>query len=281
MKNLSGQPRPEFYLPHPCLNGLISHIMILETCLSPQGNLVAPFPPTPQNSIHFYPGDPMFTQHSKDKMFYRSPDSIIVGPQVSKVNLKMGLHHIIVSVVFEPGALFRLLGIPMFELYNQAYDATLFWGSQIQNVNEQLAEAKSHLEMKQIVEAFFLKRTLLKPAYVPFNTAMKALLKSNGQLSMSRLASLSCLSLRQFERKSRELNGYSPKFFARLIRFSRAYRIKEGRPDTSWSNVAYTAGYFDQMHMIRDFKEFTGINPEMLTQELKQAPVLVQQSLRI
>ncbi len=58
--------------------------------------------------------------------------------------------------------------------------------------------------MKQIVEALFLKRILLKPEYRPFNIAMKALLKSNGQLSMSQLASISCLSLRQFERKSRE-----------------------------------------------------------------------------
>jgi AraC-like DNA-binding protein len=281
MKNPSWQPMPEFYLPHPSLTGLISHIMILETRLSPSVGQVSPFPPTPQNSVHFYPRDPMFTQHAKGGIFYRSPDSIIVGPQVSKVNLKMGLHHIIVSVVFEPGALFRFLGIPMYELYDQAYDASLFWGTEIKDVNEQLAAAKSHLEMKQVVEAFFLKRTLLKPQHLPFNMAMKALLKSNGQVTMMQLASLSCLSLRQFERKSKEVNGYSPKFFARLIRFSKAYRMKEGQPDTSWSNVAYKAGYFDQMHMIRDFKVFTGITPEILIQELKHAPVLVQQSLKI
>lgn len=255
--------------------------MILETRVDPAGNRVCPFPPTPQNSLHFYPRDPMFIRNYNNGLFYQSPDSIIVGPQVSKVNLKMGLHHMIVSVVFEPGALFHFLGIPLNELYDQALDASLIWGAEIRTVNERLAEAINHLQMKQIVEAFFLKRIPLKPPHLPFNSAMKTLLKMNGQLSMSQLASLSCLSLRQLERKSMEVNGYSPKFFARLIRFSKAYRLKEGHPDTSWSNIAYSAGYFDQMHMIRDFKEFTGINPQILIQELKQAPVLVQQSLKI
>ncbi len=60
MKYSSGHSRPEFYLPHPSLIGLISHIMVLETSLNPHGNLV-----------------------SKDGLFDRSPDSIIVGPQVT------------------------------------------------------------------------------------------------------------------------------------------------------------------------------------------------------
>lgn len=78
---------------------------------------------------------------------------------------------------------------------------------------------------------------------MPWEHAMKAQLKGN--LSIENAASLACLSLRQYERRTKEVMGYSPKVFARLIRFSKAYRLKEQQPHLSWTSIAHTSGYFD------------------------------------
>ena len=75
--------------------------------------------------------------------------------------------------------------------------------------------------------------------------------------------------------------GYSPKLFSRLIRFSKAYRLKENQPQLTWTNVAHASGYFDQMHMIKDFKEFAGVLPGTLSRQIDLAPALLQQHLRI
>lgn len=252
--------------------------MIFEGQFSADKNLVSPFPPTPQNSIHFYPGDVTWNQKKGNIAFETQPDSIIVGPQVTKVNIKMGLHHLIVSVAFHPGGLYRLLKIPMYELFDESFEASLLLGSALKEVNERLREAKNHLEMKNMVEAFLLRKIVPSPL-LPVEHAMKKLINSNGALSMEAAASFSCLSLRQFERKSKELLGYSPKFFSRLIRFSSAYRLKENGRNLSWTSIANTCGYFDQMHMIKDFKEFTGTTPSFITREINDAPFRLQEKM--
>ena len=32
-------------------------------------------------------------------------------------------------------------------------------------------------------------------------------------------------------------------------------------PEKTWTSIAYECGYFDQMHLIKDFKAFTGFTP--------------------
>ena len=82
---------------------------------------------------------------------------------------------------------------------------------------------------------------------------------------MDVLVSQSCLGIRQLERQSLERIGLPPKFFARLIRFSEAYKFKERNPQKTWTEISHRFGYFDQMHLIRDFRQFTGMNPSIVT----------------
>lgn len=268
---------PSFYKPHPALRDHISHIMVVEVKFDKAALQFSPFPPTPQHAIHFYPRDAVTTQNSNHQTEI-SPASIIVGPQVSRVNVAMGMHHIIVSVAFMPGGMYRLLKIPMHELYDKPFDATLFLGREIADVNEQLREVQTTLEMKDIVERFFMRK-LQHSALLPWEQAMKAQLQSS--VSIEAAASLACVSLRQYERRAKEIMGYSPKVFSRLIRFSKAYRLKEQQPHLSWTHIAHSCGYFDQMHLIKDFKEFAGTLPGALSKQIHTAPALLQEHLRI
>ena len=86
-------------------------------------------------------------------------------------------------------------------------------------------------------------------------------------------------SNRQFERVFRNRIGLLPKFFSRLVRFSRAWLIKETQPDIHWLHLAHECGYYDQMHFIRDFKEFTGANPSQIEAALHDAPVSLKNGL--
>ena len=67
------------------------------------------------------------------------------------------------------------------------------------------------------------------------------------------------MSARQFRRRCREEAGLGPKHLARILRFRRACRLAD--QGESWLRVAMEAGYFDQAHLIRDFREFTGTTP--------------------
>ena len=132
-----------------------------------------------------------------------------------------------------------------------------------------------------IVERFLLLKIKKLKQALPFDKAMLELLRLNGNVSIEKIASLACLSLRQFERVSKERIGLPPKLFARLIRFSKAYRMRENFPLLSWTQIAYECGYFDQMHFIRDFKQFAGVAPGILEKELENTPVRLQADLRL
>jgi AraC-like DNA-binding protein len=268
---------PFFYAPHAALKDHISHIMIIEAKFDQAKLQFSPFPPTPQHAIHFYPRDAVTVLDSKNYM-QKLPASVIIGPQVSRVNIAMGRHHVIVSVAFMPGGMQRLLKVPMYELYDEPFDATLLLGYEIADVNEMLKTTPTGIEMKNVVESFFMRKLHHSPL-MPWEHAMKAQLQGN--ISIESAASLSCLSLRQYERRAKEIMGYSPKFFSRLIRFSKAYRLKESQPQLNWSYIAHTCGYFDQMHLIKDFKEFAGVLPGMLSTQINNAPVLLQEHMLI
>lgn len=268
---------PSFFAPHPMLNGHIRHIMVVEVRFEKAALQFSPFPPTPQHAINFYPRDAV-TAHDCNDHIQKLPASVIIGPQVSRVNIAMGAHHIIVSVAFMPGGMHRLLKVPMHELYDRPFDATLLLGSEMAEVNEQLSEAQTAFEMKNVVERYFIRK-LDHATLLPWEYAMKAQLQ--GHLSIENAASLACLSLRQYERRTKEIMGYSPKLFSRLVRFSKAYRLKESQPRLSWTNIAYACGYYDQMHLIKDFKEFAGTLPGMLAKQIDNAPVLLQDHMRI
>ena len=122
--------------------------------------------------------------------------------------------------------------------------------------------------MKTIVESFLLKQVWkLKPS-LPIDHALHILIKERGLIKIDQLASTACLSIRQFERIFHQRIGLTPKHFSRLVRFSQAWTIKGQQPDISWIKIASECGYFDQMHLIRDFQEFAGANPSHIESEL-------------
>lgn len=264
----------------PRLRAAVSYIMTVDVHLpGPAYGRSAPFPPTPQHSLNFYPGDATRSR-SGQQDFVDLPACAIIGPQTTKVDLLLGPHHRFVTVAFHPGGLHRLLRLPLPELLDRPLDAADVLGRDLREVTERLREARQPLTMKNIVEAYLLRK-LGQPELSPLERAVQLMLQGHPADTIERVAALSCLSLRQFERRSRDILGYSPKFFARIIRFSRAYRLKVRQPWATWTSISHQCGYYDQMHLIRDFREFAGTTPKRIGREMLAAPLTLQDDLRL
>lgn len=271
-----------FYTPHPLLQEFIQCIMVIHAEIDvTAGPVIVPYPPTPQNSLFFYINDPIKVRLGKQDGFIVQPRSVIVGPQLTRVLLDINQSHKAVRVGFHPGGLHRLLGIAMNEMIDDNYDAADVFGTEMLQVNEQLQEAGNFDAIKEVVEQFLLKKSKLLRPLLAFDKAMLELMQQNGNVPIEKIASLSCLSLRQFERVCKIRIGMPAKLFARLIRFSKAYRLHESFPQMSWTSIAYECGYFDQMHLIRDFKEFAAVSPTIIEKELQNIPVRMQASMRL
>jgi AraC-like DNA-binding protein len=270
----------KIYLPHPALQQYVLNISTVNALL-PDGlnEVVTPYPPTPFQSLMFYCNNPVSMGKIDKAGFYKQPLSVVVGPQVSRVNIKVEHRLSAIRVDFVPGGMYRMLGIPMHELFDGGYDALHFFGAGMRDINEQLQNTSNLEEGKNVVEKFLLHHVKNLKQLLPFDSAIQILLHCNGDMAIEKIASLSCLSLKQFERKCKERIGMNPKLYARILKFSKAYRLREASPHLTWTKIAYEAGYYDQMHMIRDFKVFAGVNPSIIEQQLFSTPLRMQKDL--
>jgi AraC-like DNA-binding protein len=262
----------QIFVPHPELKEIVNNIMVSEVAfdgMNPPPRFL--FPPLPEQCLFFYPYDCMDVEYVSNTSG-KLASAVIVGPQTTPVYFTMGRQHLVIKVGFQPGGLYRLLGIPMYHLLQaEAFDASDLLGKETESINDQLRSAHSYQEMRDCVERFLRRKLNKIKQQLPIDRVFPFILRKGGLLPIEGLADKACLSNRQFERVFKTRIGLSPKYFSRIVRFANAWVAKEADPKTTWIEIAHSCGYYDQMHLIRDFKEFTQTNPSEIETALKSS----------
>jgi AraC-like DNA-binding protein len=222
-----------------------------------------PYPPKPEHCLSFYPRDTEVVKYVKSGKTNAHLKAVLFGQQNEVTNRHIGKDFLLFQVVFRPGALYRLLGIPSNELTNCYIDAeTAFPGRDIREVNERLANAHDFKDMVRTVDIFFVKQlNHVKKEQHRIDSTSNLILQSTETLSIEWLARESCLSLRQYERKFIERMGVSPKYFNKVARFEHAFRMKNKSPHLDWLSIAIQCGYYDYQHLAKDYKDLTSQTP--------------------
>lgn len=81
-----------------------------------------------------------------------------------------------------------------------------------------------------------------------------------GQISVEDLAQNLKISTRHLERKFDERIGLSPKQLCQIFCFKNIFYLLTQFPQ-DWASIALECGYYDQAHLIRDFKRYMGLSP--------------------
>ena len=271
----------KFFDPHPLLASFVQSIFLVDHVLEPgEGTIVGQYPPTPQHCIFLYIKEKFKAKKVNESEFKERPKAVVVGPHITRMYLTVSHDYTVAVIGFRPGGLFRLLGIPMEEIFDDGFDGFELMGSDFNDIVERCAEMESLDKIHECIEHYLLGKLTKIKELLPVDQALFQMLKYQGQMPITQVADLACLSVRQFERKCKERLGLSPKVYSRLIRFSNAYRLFERSETPNWSEIAYLSGYYDQMHFVKDFKEFAGITPTMMEEELKKKPLRFQKAIR-
>ena len=85
---------------------------------------------------------------------------------------------------------------------------------------------------------------------------------AQGLVRVDELCADAGLSIRQVDRLFREHLGVPPKTFARIARFQNAITRLKGDPGCTLADVAARCGYYDQSHLVHDFRRFAGAAPK-------------------
>lgn len=263
-------------LPHPVLRPYIKHYLLLHVQLKgiPEHQRIKPIPPDAEQSIFFYPRSEVKTIVNSTSETRTTPSSIIVGQKTSRINIQFGEDHLIIQVCFQPGFLYQFLGkTPITLFQDKEINAEDLTGPGMAELNERLQEETDYHRMLGLIDAFLLKKIKgIQTDRHPIDQAIIAMKNSEKRLSLDWLADQACLSTRQFERKFQDRIGMSPKFFGRIARFDRAFKLKAQHPQLDWLDVAYACGYFDFSHLLRDFRQFADVPPSMLIVQEMRSP---------
>jgi AraC-like DNA-binding protein len=155
----------------------------------------------------------------------------------------------------------------MTEIFDNGYAAREIIGREIEELLDKLHYTISVSDLDSLLQSYFLQKLSRIKEALPIDFALQHLLTSYNT-SIDRIASMACMSVRNFERKCKERLGMPAKMYARIARFHKAYRMLESKPIISWTDLVNKVGYYDQTHFINDFKEFARRRPTILQKEL-------------
>ena len=195
-------------------------------------------------------------------------DISIIGPQSWRRSRLIIRGHIeSLVVMFQPCGFYALFGVPTEPLAQTGTEGHSLLGPAVSRLHQQLGNTRSFTERARMLDAFFLLQLRKTHANDPIQKALHLLTTPGSSLKVTKVADQMGVNVRQLERRSLTYAGVSPKTLTRISRFSHALSLRTER-SFNWTQIAHAAGYHDQMHMIRDFREFAGEAPSSALLEI-------------
>jgi AraC-like DNA-binding protein len=188
--------------------------------------------------------------------------SIVHGPQSSYYVAGPKPKGGTVGVSFRPGAAGAVLGVSMAELLDRHIELEAIWGARGVDLRHRLMSAADPKAMFRIIEQSLgarIHRPLLIHPAVAHALASRAADESAARVAEVQRAS--GYSPRHFIALFRSAVGLKPKHYYRIRRFNSTVRSMAAADGNGLGDIAAAAGYSDQAHLTREFREFAGVAP--------------------
>jgi len=260
---------PESYFQHTCRvpTGFAGHVVRESWTMQAERCRTAVEAALPDTALEIYFNLGPAGRHLGNRQHStpRTPRRAwILGPRDRPLLIEKEIRDCdVVGVRLHPGTAKQVLGIPASEVRAEMVDLDVFWGREVDDIRDRLAATCDPTARLAILECAVARRIAPDAAYAD-SVAPRALCDVIGR-SMSEsigvIAARAGLSHRRLIAMFDESVGLKPKAFQRVQRLRRVFRLVDLSPRPSWTAIAHRSGYFDQAHMINDFRSLTGVSP--------------------
>jgi AraC-like DNA-binding protein len=193
--------------------------------------------------------------------FRRFPGIVVSGTYAGALDIDPMQHASMMGVHFRPGGAFRFFGAAVGELANIHLALEVLWGRSAIELREKLCAAVTPQKRLQILEETLKARLQWSTEHPAVSLALDIFGPSGSGDSVRAVAKRVGLSERRFIQLFTAHIGLTPKLFCRVLRFHRVRQVVNQTATLNWTQLALTCGYYDQSHLIRDFREFSGLSP--------------------
>jgi AraC-like DNA-binding protein len=135
-------------------------------------------------------------------------------------------------------------------------------GSEVETLRDQVASTPD-LHGRVLLLAAAVERHLQWAARPSDEVrfALAALHASRGTVAIRDIVRATGFSHRHVTERFRAEIGLAPKAYARLVRFESAFERLQTMDSVRWAEFALDCGYYDQAHLVREFRELAGATP--------------------
>jgi AraC-like DNA-binding protein len=193
----------------------------------------------------------------------RRASAHVIGPMRAFRNSLPGTRLLQVGAYLLPECASFFLGVPGREIADRVVGLDSLW-MEAGRIEGELADCEDDSSRVAVLEEALIRR--LKPQPLPLIARVaRSVRERSGLMTVDSMAKAVGVSRQLLGRTFHESLGVSPKSYLRLCRFRTA--LESLSPESGWADIAAASGYFDQSHMIAEFREFSGMTPATIVRQ--------------
>lgn len=203
-------------------------------------------------------------RYTSENEFIIQPRALVVGQITEPFIIQPTGYVHCFAARFYPYGFANFITTPLKDLENKETPIDrLFEAGPAKELEQKIISAATTQQRIELIETFLLNK-LHEAATIDHivQTTIDALLSTKGSTAIKTILKEDLSKRRQLERKFFRQVGLSPKQLGKVIRLQTALKIMLGEKAETLTQIAYESEYYDQAHFIKDFKDFTGINPK-------------------
>jgi AraC-like DNA-binding protein len=177
----------------------------------------------------------------------------------------------LLNIHFKPVGFMNIFNISPKEIKDRIDDSEDILSREVNLIHEELHDGRDFTECIQILEKYLIKKLTsykLKYKHPSIRSAADYLIKEKGLYPIRQLAYHCNMTLQTFEVQFTEQVGIVPKLYSQLVRFGWTVELKLNNPTMSWTEIGHTCGYYDQNHLVKEFKKFSTLTPNKFLEKM-------------
>ena len=179
----------------------------------------------------------------------------------------------IVGVAFTECGAAATLGIPQHLLANRTGSFEDIIGADARRLHQRLLHTVQPTQCLELTEAFLLNRLASGFNVHPLvSWASRIIATSAGRLRTGHLVRESGYSRKYLAQLFRDQVGLLPTTLARIHRFQKAINAITLATNLDCTQLALDAGFYDQAHMVNEFRALAGMTPVAVARSAKPDP---------
>jgi AraC-like DNA-binding protein len=195
-------------------------------------------------------------------VFEKGTSSVVLGVQTSKFSRVLKDCSQVFGIKFRPGGFRPFLRMPVASLADRQIPAKRVFGKSVVALEEVLVSSCKEDEKVETANAFFRAR-LPKPdkTVALADRLVKSIYEERDIKTVNDLVARAGIGKRSLQRIFKDYVGVSPKWVILRYRLHEVIEQLNSCGSLDWAQLAVELGYFDQAHLINDFKSMVGYTP--------------------